>query len=207
MQIIGIEGNIGSGKSSFLAYVKSKYPHIIFLREPVTDWMNIKDDNDITILENFYTDQHKYAFEFQILAFQTRTQIMLNAIKANPSAIIITERSLCTDNYVFAKMMHDEGNITTMQYQIYKNMYDYYIERCKPTTILYIDTEPKICAERIVKRNREGETIQLEYLQNCDKYHKVMLKSEQIKTIIINGNIEYGPKLFEYWDEILDDLK
>lgn len=204
MQIISIEGNIGSGKSTFLAYIKANYNNVIYLREPVTDWMTIKDENNITILENFYNDQQKYAFEFQILTFQSRTQIMLDAIKENPDAIIITERSLCTDNYVFAKMMHENGNITTMQYQIYKNMYDYYIKQCRPTTILYIDTKPEICAERILKRNREGENIQISYLQNCDKYHKLMLENEQIETININGDNDFNQELYKYWDSILN---
>ena len=55
-QIITIEGNIGSGKSTLLEHLKEKYNteesnNIIFLREPVDEWENIKDENGTTVLQ------------------------------------------------------------------------------------------------------------------------------------------------------------
>ena len=56
VQIISIEGNIGSGKSTFVDYLKQNYKqdNIIYLQEPNDEWNKIKDDDGITILEKFY---------------------------------------------------------------------------------------------------------------------------------------------------------
>ena len=69
IQIVSIEGNIGSGKSTLLSNLKNHFNknnnHVIFLKEPVDEWSNIKDENGITILEKFYSDQDKYSFHFK----------------------------------------------------------------------------------------------------------------------------------------------
>ena len=73
--IISIEGNIGSGKTTLLQNLKNKYknnPQVIFLKEPVDEWNNIKDSNGTTILEKFYLDQEKYSFAFQMMAYISR---------------------------------------------------------------------------------------------------------------------------------------
>ena len=74
-KLVSIEGNIGSGKSTLLAYLKQKYGDndtIIFLKEPVDEWEQIKDCNGNTILKKFYADQQKYAFPFQMMAYISR---------------------------------------------------------------------------------------------------------------------------------------
>ena len=51
-RIVSIEGNIGSGKSTLLANLKkyfNKETNIVFLKEPVDEWSNIKDENGTTI--------------------------------------------------------------------------------------------------------------------------------------------------------------
>ena len=103
--IISIEGNIGSGKSTLVDYLKNNYTdkNIVYLQEPVDEWNNIKDENNITILEKFYANQTKYSFAFQMMAYISRLDLLRNSIKNNPNSIIITERSLFTDKYVFAK--------------------------------------------------------------------------------------------------------
>ena len=63
IKIIVVQGNIGSGKSTFVEKLKSKYgsnQEICFLQEPVSEWLNIKDENGVNILEKYYNDQMKY---------------------------------------------------------------------------------------------------------------------------------------------------
>ena len=64
MKIISIEGNIGSGKSTFLQYLKEHLTSdkICFLVEPVDDWLSIVDTNDKNIIERYYDDQKKICF-------------------------------------------------------------------------------------------------------------------------------------------------
>jgi dephospho-CoA kinase len=41
--IISIEGNIGSGKSTFLSYLKSNNNKYVFVKEPVDEWESVCD--------------------------------------------------------------------------------------------------------------------------------------------------------------------
>ena len=53
--LFSIEGNIGSGKSTFIRYLKDKFQTIsgykvIYLSEPVKEWVEIKDAENETIV-------------------------------------------------------------------------------------------------------------------------------------------------------------
>ena len=44
--LISIEGNIGSGKSTIIDFLKSlNNDNIVFVDEPVDEWLNIKSNN------------------------------------------------------------------------------------------------------------------------------------------------------------------
>ena len=82
-QIISIEGNIGSGKSTILKSLKEHFENsrnIIFLQEPVDEWATIKDKEGNTILSKFYGNQKKYSFAFQMMAYISRLNLLMNAI-------------------------------------------------------------------------------------------------------------------------------
>ena len=202
-KIVSIEGNIGSGKSTLLENLKQKYAdhkHIIFLPEPVDDWEKIKDNEGNTMLKKFYADQEKYSFAFQIMAYISRLTIFrktLKDIKDNNNTtlyIIITERSLYTDKHVFAKMLYDQGKIEDVCYQIYLNLFEEFVNDFPISNIVYVNTNPEKCYERIHKRARDGEeVIPLAYLTDCHNYHEEFLdKTTGIQSIklILNGNVD-----------------
>lgn len=176
--IISIEGNIGSGKSTLLANLRAAFFNfqIVFVDEPVDVWEEIKDAHGTTMLEKFYADQQKYAFSFQIMAYISRLSLLKAAIRNNPGAIIITERSLHTDKMVFAKMLFDSGLIEDVNYQIYLKWFDEFSVDCPLHKIIYVKATPEICISRIEKRSRTGEsTIPLNYLKDCHEYHEQMI--------------------------------
>ena len=193
-KIISIEGNIGSGKSTFLSYLKEYYQNseIIFLKEPVDEWENIKDAiTNETMLEKFYADQPRYSFPFQVMAFITRLSALKEAIDANPDAIIITERCLYTDKLVFAKMLYDIKYIEDVNYQIYCMLFEKFVKDVPLHEIIYIRADPMICYERIQRRSRQGEmTITLEYLEKCHQYHEEMMNALNVTVRILDGNVD-----------------
>jgi deoxyadenosine/deoxycytidine kinase len=204
--IISIEGNIGSGKSTFLSYLREKCAsNIIFVKEPVDEWEKIRDrETDETMLQKFYKDQKMYSFSFQMMAFISRFSILKETIRQNPSAIIITERCLYTDKYVFAKMLFEMKNIEDVNYQIYIKWFEEFASEFPINKIIYIKANPEICFERIKKRNRNGENeIPLDYLINCHKYHQDMidLLSTTTEIIYIDGNVDMNenPKVIQEW--------
>lgn len=204
-KIVSIEGNIGSGKSTFLSKLKEQFknnPYVIFLKEPVDEWAKIKDENNVTILEKFYADQEKYSFSFQMMAYVSRLKILkdtINNIKTvqsneNKSFIIITERCLYTDKFVFAKMLYESGKIENVNYQIYLNWFDLFSNDFQINKIIYIKTNPNICSTRIKIRHRTGEnSIPIDYLETCDTYHNNMLEAMNNTSLckeqlILNGD-------------------
>lgn len=188
--LISIEGNIGSGKSTIIDFLKSlNNDNIVFVDEPVDEWLNIKS-NKKNALELFYEDQTKNAFWFQILAYITRLRNLLETVRKNPNKIIITERSIYTDKYVFAQMLFEDGNISDIEFQTYNYWFDTFEKQTRIDIVLYVNTEPEECMNRIHTRNRPEETkIPLEYLQNCHKKHKDWIyDKEKCKIVQINGH-------------------
>ena len=220
-QIITIEGNIGSGKSTLLQHLKEKYnanqttSNIIFLREPVDEWENIKDENGTTILQKFYADQKAYSFSFQMMAYISRLALLKEAIENNPNAIIITERSLITDKMIFAKMLYDSGNIQHVDYQIYSKWFDCFAKDYPINKAIYVNSSPEVCYDRIHERSRLGESvIPLSYLTRCEYYHKNMIayfsENENISVIELDGNTNIKINENEYcldeWLQKIDNF-
>ena len=217
--IVSIEGNIGSGKSTLMENLKNTYKNnsqVIFLKEPVDEWENIKDANDVTILEKFYADQEKYSFAFQMMAYVSRLKVLRDALKtldttSDKKYIIITERSLNTDRYVFAKMLYEAGKMEDVFYQIYLNWFDTFSQEFPVHKIVYVKVEPGICHTRISKRAREGEgCIPLEYLDACNKYHEEMLQNmnENLEKLLLDGNVDIYENIseMEIWLHKIDDF-
>jgi deoxyadenosine/deoxycytidine kinase len=179
-RIYSIDGNIGSGKSTLLNKLKAHYgggnENVVFADEPVSEWETIADASGKTMLEKFYQDQEKWSFSFQMMAYISRLHILRQKVKENPGLIIITERSLHTDRYVFAKMLYDSGLIEDVNYQIYLKWFDHFLDECSISGIIYVKTDPEICFQRIKERSRTGESdIALAYLKKCDEYHERMI--------------------------------
>lgn len=176
--IISVEGNIGSGKSTFVHNLKEYFENheqkrpIIFLQEPVDEWHTITDKDGESILSKFYADQTKYSFAFQMMAYISRLALLKRTVEEDPNAIIITERCLYTDKNVFAKMLYDSGLIEEVEYAIYLRWFDEFQREYPISGYVYLSTSPETAYERVKKRNREGESvIPLEYLTRCHQYH------------------------------------
>ena len=213
--IVSIEGNIGSGKSTLLETLKTIFKensNVLFLREPVDEWEKIKDKDGNTMLQKFYANQKEYSFAFQMMAYISRLTILretvrdiMNKVSLNQDKndndkkekdkyIIITERSLYTDKFVFAKMLYDQGKIEDVMYQIYLNWFDEFAKDFPVNDVIYVNTDPTKCYERIHKRARVGEeVIPLAYLTACHDYHNAFLdESTGIKAtqLVLNGNLD-----------------
>ena len=199
IKIITIEGNIGSGKSTLLEFLRNELildnQKVIFMKEPVDEWEDIKDSNGNTMLQKFYENQEKYSFPFQMMAYISRLKLLKETVEKYPNAIIISERSLYTDKYVFAKMLYETNKIEDVNYQIYCKWFDTFVKDYPIAGIIYVKTYPEICHDRVAKRSRVGESnIPLDYLVSCHKYHNDMLDIEKKlvskNQLVLDGNVD-----------------
>ena len=164
-RIISIEGNIGSGKSTFVkeleTYCKtnSKNSKIHFLQEPVDIWNNVQNAEGKNIIECYYANQEKYAFPFQMMAYISRIHLLKEALK-NDYDIIITERCVHTDKNVFAQMLFDEGKIGEIEFKIYNMWFDEFLKDL-PNIECIIEDKVHIKKELsiIIARNNKGQEI------------------------------------------------
>ena len=207
-RIISIDGNIGSGKSTFVTMLKEYFAtkksdiSICFLQEPVDMWNEIKDKDGKTMIECFYSNPDKYSFAFQMMAYISRLSILKNEFKKGYD-IIFTERCLFTDRNVFCKMLYDDGKIDDIEYQIYNRWFDEFISEFPEIEYIYIKTSPEVSDERIKERARKGETIPIEYLKKCHEYHEEWLDTNN--KIIIDGNLSNKEKINrEKWIEEIE---
>lgn len=194
--IFSVEGNIGSGKSTFCNYIRENFTEynlkdnrkIYFLDEPVSDWEGIKNSEG-NLLENFYKYPDKYGFCLQMAAYISRLvklKEILKVIESND--IIIMERSVFSDYMIFARMLYETNKINEIEYQVYKKWFYYFIEGVPDIIFIYIKTDFENCYNRVIKRGRKGENnISKEYLQTCEKYHEQWL-NEKTSKIVLDGN-------------------
>ena len=196
-KIISVEGNIGAGKTTIIDNLEKYYENdssVIFIREPVDIWQSITDSKGESILAKFYADTAKYSFSFQVMAFVTRLSMLRNTIKENPNCeVIVCERSLEADRNIFAKMLYDDGLIDEINYKIYLKFYTEYRDEFELYGMVYLNTDADVCYERVKRRSREGEeSVALDYLEKCKKYHEEWLcETENILIIDANENVKY----------------
>jgi deoxyadenosine/deoxycytidine kinase len=214
MVIYCIEGNIGSGKTTFLAKMKEKYSErFTFITEPVEEWKKIIDpETGKNKIELFYEDMKSHSFSFQIMAYITRISAIKEALENTPSKHIISERSIHTDRNVFAKMLREDGMISSTDYQIYMKCFESLVNNLPEIKYIYVRTNPELSLERIRERNRPGEEgITLEYIERIHRMHEQWLipmipdgqreqDNNQIQTndanhmdkiFVIDGNINF----------------
>ncbi len=206
MKIISVEGNIGSGKTTLVQKLKETYAgdhRVVFLKEPVDIWDTVRDEHDVPILVRYYENPKARAFAFQIMAFITRVMVIDKAIEENKDAeLIICERSLEADRHIFASMLYDTDKMDKMEYHIYRMVFDSFSAKySKFSKMVYIQTAPQICSERINKRSRDGEDqITLDYLEMCHTYHENWLihnPEYNQKIYLFNGNIDQSEQADE----------
>lgn len=199
--IISIDGNIGAGKSTFLNTLRNEHPEWHFIDEPVDSWLHFKNEKGESLLEVFYKDRKRWSYTFQNCAFMTRVRAITKAIKdwkddcvLHPELakqnIFVTERCIETDFNVFAKMLHDDGSLDKMEWDLYRQWYrllSMNSEGCIVNGIVYVQCSPEKCRERIGIRSREGEDgISIDYLYQLHKYHEDWISNTSMPVLVMN---------------------
>ena len=183
--IISLDGNIGAGKTTLLAEIRNKI-NVHVVDEPVAQWTALKNAEGINLLELFYQDKKRWAYTFQNCAILTRLKNIKDAVEAGHK-IIITERSILTDKYVFAEMLRDAGDMDPLEWELYESWFDIFGKEYPVNGIIYVSTNAYISKERIQIRNRIGEeNINIEYLEALDIQHKKWIENTNIPVLTLS---------------------
>jgi deoxyadenosine/deoxycytidine kinase len=178
--LLSLDGNIGAGKTTLLQALRIACPDLVVVKEPVDEWMQMCGEDGRSILELFYADPQRYAYLFQHTTLLTRIANTRAAMAdAAPGSVVVSERSILTDRYVFATMLRAQGTLSRLEMDLYKRWWALLADATPVQGVLYLDTSPDTCAERITRRNRPGEKIDPAYLVDLDAAHKAWLSGEE----------------------------
>lgn len=191
--MISVDGNIGSGKSTLLSILKSRYMppssrSVCFAPERTHEWK--------AMLPLYYEDTKRWSFPFQM-------QVLLSHIKNFKEAegdLCFVERSPLAASLVFGELLKQEGLITSVE----SDLFGGFMEEVswQPDVIIYLTCAPQVCLERVVKRNRDGESgggIPLEYLEKVSKAYEDFIQKYQdtIPVVKIDTNTGELSDIFE----------
>ncbi|CAK1544426.1 unnamed protein product [Leptosia nina] len=163
-----VEGNIGSGKTTFLEHF-TQFEDITLLTEPVEEWRNLHGWN---LLDLMYKDPSKWAMTFQ--AYVSLTMLEMHRRPTN-TPIKLMERSIFSARYCFVEQMMRLGTLHPAQFAVLDEWFKFI--NCEipvqADLIVYLKTSPLIVYERIKKRARsEEQCVPLNYIEELHKLHE-----------------------------------
>lgn len=159
---IAIVGNIGSGKTTLTGLLSSHY-ECEALYETV-------DNNPY--LEDFYQDMKRWSFNLQVYFLNSRFR-QVQQIQHNQS-LIIQDRTIYEDCYIFADNLHDMGLMSTRDYENYHSIFQSVIDFVKPPDlVVYLHASVPTLVSNIQRRGREYEAgIRLDYLSKLNEKYE-----------------------------------
>lgn len=163
-----VEGNIGSGKSSFLQYF-DQHEDIFVVPEPVELWQNLRGHN---LLDYMYKDPKRWA-----LTFQTYVQLTMLSMHSKKSKcpVKLMERSIWSAKHCFVEHLLNENILESAEYAVLCESFDMLMKLHKLDVdlIVYLQASPETCFQRIKHRGRHEEAnMSLQYLRHLHNLHE-----------------------------------
>jgi len=176
---IAIAGNIGAGKTTLANKLSHHYGW-------KTEFEAVEDN---PYLVDFYNDMQQWAFHLQVFFLNSRLKQVKRIRESDHT--VVQDRSIYEDCYVFAKNLHESGNMSDRDYNNYLELfYSMSPVITPPDLLIYLRADiPKLVGQ-IEKRGRDyEETIRIDYLKNLNKHYEAWVKQYDIgKLVIIDVN-------------------
>jgi len=189
---IAVEGNIATGKSTFIKILEAENPSWNIISEPIAKWTNVKEDEMTpsqtsggNLLDLFYKDPKRYAYTFESYTAMCRMKDVIKHTK-NPNhncQIQFYERSVFSSRYVFSKNSFEGGLLSETEWNMCEDWTSSMIESMnvlKVDGIIYLRANPEVSYSRMLERGRlEENSVSLEYLKSVHNKHEEWLASDK----------------------------
>ncbi|VVC38824.1 P-loop containing nucleoside triphosphate hydrolase,Deoxynucleoside kinase domain [Cinara cedri] len=205
-----IEGNIGSGKTTFLEQF-ADCPNVYMAKEPVHKWQDVCGHNFLGLM---YQDPKRWSFAFQSIVQRTMLELH-QALPEHGQNIKIMERSIYSARNIFIENLYKDNLMASPEYAVLDAWYKWIIENVKIECdlIIYLRTDPEVAFQRIKTRNRfEEKDVTLDYIQHLHELHDKWLnvhktdvpKSVPVVIVDANQSMEQVKKQFKGVRELIN---
>ncbi|MCT4663067.1 MAG: deoxynucleoside kinase [Tissierellales bacterium] len=171
---IVIDGIIGAGKSTVGKFLNQE------LGLPLYEELK-EDGKENTLaqrmLDRFYADQARWSAIIQVMFLNDRFRDIKKIDASGDLAII--DRSIYGDE-IFAKTIHDRGQMTTDEFTIYRDLLYNMLQHINvPDVLVYIDVTIDTAMDRIKKRSRstEGDAIPRDYMEDLHRNYEAWFEA------------------------------
>lgn len=160
-RLVLVAGNIGTGKTSLTERIGARLGW-------ETSFESVADN---PYLPDFYADMRQWSFHLQVFFLGHRAQQHL-ALAGSPQSAI-ADRSIYEDAYIFARSLHQMGNLNERDYLSYRRLYGLVAEGLpRPDLLLYLKAPVSVLMKRIASRGRDIESgISADYLALLESYY------------------------------------
>ena len=185
---ISIEGIIGAGKTtlikSIMPFLEKEFGQdgILVVDEPVDEW--IKSGH----LENCT----KQPYVAQTYFFHTRVERFLKLTKESNAKVIISERSMISDRFVFWDTTCKNGLVTDLAQKTYPALWHTWTRLMRgrtPDIYIYLELDVDNSQKRMRERNRtaEKDVVSNQYQKQLVEAHEKVFLSGKYNTVKISS--------------------
>jgi deoxyadenosine/deoxycytidine kinase len=196
-----VEGNIASGKSTFLKKVeRTLLDQAKVTYEPLDQWTSFKGLN---LLKELYLNPKRFSFQFQTFVQLTMARIQL---QETTDKFRFSERSLFSERFVFIEALKALQHISPTEYDILVEWFEFLEPKIQPVNeLIYLRTTPAVAFRRLQSRGRNEEApVTIEYIELIHSLHEQWLIE---KTLPTSENFKKITVRIVNQDKTLDELK
>src|SRR5262245_29889524 len=163
---VTIAGNMGVGKSTLTRLLAESLNW--------TPFYEAVDDNPY--LADFYKDMRQWSFHSQVFFLSRRLRYQREI--AEHLGSVIQDRSIYEDAEIFARNLHQRGNLSARDYQVYRVHYEEFIQFLpRPNLIVYLKASIPTLIARIHRRGRDFEQdVSPLYLQQLNELYNTWIE-------------------------------
>jgi len=163
---IAVAGNMGVGKSTLTRLLVESFGW--------TPFYEAVDDNPY--LADFYRDMPRWSFQSQIFFLSRRLRSHREIMRYPNTAV--QDRSVYEDAEIFARNLHQRGNMSNRDYQVYRDLYEEFIQIMPaPNLMIYLKASIPTLIERIHRRGRDFEQdVSPLYLQQLNELYNAWIE-------------------------------
>jgi deoxyadenosine/deoxycytidine kinase len=163
---VAVAGNIGAGKSSLTRLLGDHFGWKPYFESVA----------DNPYLGDFYADMKRWSFNLQVYFLSNRFRSH-KAITEGQGSVIL-DRVIYEDAEIFARNLHEIGNMEKRDFDNYLALYDVMTEYLHaPDLLIYLRAGVDTLMRQIALRGRDFEqSIQREYLEQLNRHYESWIR-------------------------------